>query len=236
MNYQLIYDSLIERGKTRSSLKEDFEIHHIIPKSLGGSDSKCNLVKLTYREHFIAHWILAKTLKGKMIYAFWKMCTSKSGYKNSLAYEHARKDFIAEMRKRILSNETRSKISKSLLGKKKTKEHRKNIKLAKNNISDETRAKMSESAKTKIFSDSHRMAMSKAREKVIISDEIRAKMSSTHKKIQRKFPHWEYYKELFDFWIWLDKPGRKLFRKTIVKFGYPDLDYASMIINFKNDI
>lgn len=36
------------------------EIHHIIPKCAGGDDSPSNLIKLTVREHFIAHWILSK--------------------------------------------------------------------------------------------------------------------------------------------------------------------------------
>lgn len=32
------------------------EKHHIIPKSLGGDNSKTNLVVLTGRQHFICHW------------------------------------------------------------------------------------------------------------------------------------------------------------------------------------
>ena len=37
-----------------------FEKHHIIPKCLGGSNDKNNLVKLTAREHFICHLLLTK--------------------------------------------------------------------------------------------------------------------------------------------------------------------------------
>ena len=40
--------------------KEYKEKHHIIPKSLGGSDTKENLVYLTAREHFLCHWLLTK--------------------------------------------------------------------------------------------------------------------------------------------------------------------------------
>lgn len=64
MDYQKIYDNLI---KTRSQqpllVNEYYEKHHIIPKCLGGSDDKENLIKLTYREHFIAHWLLVKIHK-----------------------------------------------------------------------------------------------------------------------------------------------------------------------------
>ncbi len=37
-----------------------FENHHIIPRSLGGNNSKSNLVKLTAREHFVCHLLLTK--------------------------------------------------------------------------------------------------------------------------------------------------------------------------------
>jgi ssDNA-binding Zn-finger/Zn-ribbon topoisomerase 1 len=37
------------------------ENHHIIPRSLGGKDTPDNLVSLTPREHFIAHFLLYKS-------------------------------------------------------------------------------------------------------------------------------------------------------------------------------
>jgi hypothetical protein len=61
MNYQLVYDSLIGRAKNR--LIENnvyYESHHIIPKCIGGSNYQSNIVKLTYREHFVSHWLLHK--------------------------------------------------------------------------------------------------------------------------------------------------------------------------------
>ena len=59
------------------------ERHHVIPRSLGGSNKKSNLVALTYREHFICHWLLTKFTEGvarrKMQHALWRMTTkSKS--------------------------------------------------------------------------------------------------------------------------------------------------------------
>jgi hypothetical protein len=61
MNYQKIYDNLIlSRGKEPLRKDEYYEQHHIIPKCLGGSDDKQNLIFLTYREHFIAHLLLTK--------------------------------------------------------------------------------------------------------------------------------------------------------------------------------
>jgi hypothetical protein len=59
MDYLKIYNSLIDNSKNKTFDKDQyFETHHVIPKCLGGTDNKNNLVKLTAREHFVAHWIL----------------------------------------------------------------------------------------------------------------------------------------------------------------------------------
>jgi len=61
MNYKKIYNNLIERARTRHVSENTFyEIHHIIPRCLGGDDSLDNLIKLTLREHFLAHLLLCK--------------------------------------------------------------------------------------------------------------------------------------------------------------------------------
>ena len=59
MNYANIYNSLIQRAKTRT-LTGYKEAHHIIPRCLGGQDTKDNLVDLTPEEHYIAHLLLTK--------------------------------------------------------------------------------------------------------------------------------------------------------------------------------
>jgi hypothetical protein len=61
MDYQKIYDNLV-LSRSNEPLRQDeyYEEHHIIPKCLGGSDDKTNLIFLTYREHFLAHLLLTK--------------------------------------------------------------------------------------------------------------------------------------------------------------------------------
>jgi hypothetical protein len=59
MNYKKIYDSLIDRGKNRELIGY-VEKHHIVPRCLGGSNDKTNLVKLTAEEHYVAHQLLVK--------------------------------------------------------------------------------------------------------------------------------------------------------------------------------
>ena len=59
MDYQKIYNSLVERAKDRKFNKNDYyETHHIIPTCIGGFNTSDNKIKLTYREHFLMHWIL----------------------------------------------------------------------------------------------------------------------------------------------------------------------------------
>jgi hypothetical protein len=78
LNYARIYESLIRKAiRTKLPLGIYSEVHHIIPRSLGGGDDKENLVALSYREHFLAHWLLTKMFSGKekrkMVFAFHAM-------------------------------------------------------------------------------------------------------------------------------------------------------------------
>lgn len=68
MNYSTHYNLLIERAKFRT-LNCYKEAHHIFPKCLGGTDEYSNLVNLTYREHYIAHLLLAKIHGGPLWHA-----------------------------------------------------------------------------------------------------------------------------------------------------------------------
>lgn len=75
MDYKLHYDKLVERAKNRN-LNGYIEKHHIIPRSLGGTDANDNIVELTAREHFIAHLLLIKIHPNKMklVFALNMMC------------------------------------------------------------------------------------------------------------------------------------------------------------------
>jgi len=84
MDYEKIYDDLITSRKNRE-LKdsENYEKHHIIPRCMGGNNKKENIVKLTYKEHFLAHMLLVKMTTGKdkmkMGYALHRMCWANNG-------------------------------------------------------------------------------------------------------------------------------------------------------------
>lgn len=44
------------------------EKHHIMPRSFDGDNSSDNLIKLSAREHFIAHWLLARATDAKSMW------------------------------------------------------------------------------------------------------------------------------------------------------------------------
>ena len=76
--YTKTYYSIISRAQSRTLDTNVYsEKHHIIPKSLGGSNKSTNLVKLTAKEHFICHLLLPKMTDGKnrtkMVYAAWRL-------------------------------------------------------------------------------------------------------------------------------------------------------------------
>lgn len=75
--YSKWYFNIVTSAKSRQSINHYTEKHHIIPKSLGGTDSIDNLVALTGKEHFICHLLLTKMTahehRAKMVYAAWRM-------------------------------------------------------------------------------------------------------------------------------------------------------------------
>jgi hypothetical protein len=93
MKYKKIYNQLISNAKSRQNLDE-YEIHHIIPKCIGGSNKKDNLVKLTLREHFLAHKLLTKMFEGeskkKMHFAFYRL-SNRHKITNGRFYETSKK-------------------------------------------------------------------------------------------------------------------------------------------------
>jgi hypothetical protein len=74
--YRRWYDALMQRAVGRV-LDGYGERHHVVPRALGGGNTASNIVALTYREHFLAHWLLPKFTAGvdrrKMLHALFRM-------------------------------------------------------------------------------------------------------------------------------------------------------------------
>ncbi len=108
MNYKKLYDKIIQNRVDNPLIKGDVytENHHIVPESLGGSNKKENMVRLSAREHFVCHYLLAKMYKKetfnwyKMNHAFMMMkCNSPTHvrYFNSRLYEALKGNFSSVM-------------------------------------------------------------------------------------------------------------------------------------------
>jgi len=184
--YKKTYDKIISNALSKNRDKKDgyFEKHHILPKSLGGDNTRDNLVLLTAREHYICHKLLTRCTTGenrkKMFCAMWAFNRSSANQNrfiiNSHDYEYVRK-FISETFSKdrkgkhlvghTLSKEHKEKLSKSLKGKKKTEQ-------TKNRMKESWRNRSPRSA-------AHCEAISKANKGRILSQETRQKMSESKK-------------------------------------------------------
>jgi hypothetical protein len=76
------------------------ESHHILPQSMGGLNNDDNLINLSARQHYLAHWMLWKAYKSKeMTSAFFAMSNQNNQYQGrenritSRTYELLRKEF-----------------------------------------------------------------------------------------------------------------------------------------------
>lgn len=85
------YKELIDYAKNETRIKGDgkyYELHHIVPVFLGGTNDKSNLILLTLYEHVLAHYLLAiENENNKKIYAgninsAWLIFHARSSYKN----------------------------------------------------------------------------------------------------------------------------------------------------------
>jgi hypothetical protein len=132
------------------------EKHHIIPRSMGGTDNISNLIALTPRQHVVAHWMLWKAYGGNMGRAFFMMSNfGKYGKVNSRTYAMARADYAEQVSIQMtgkvmppISEETRQKMSKSATGRK---------------VSDATKAKISAAQVGRVYDDEFKRKVSEAK-------------------------------------------------------------------------
>ena len=132
--YILFIKSIMEKNKTRDFTNIKFELHHILPKSMGGSNGKENIIKLTYREHYIAHLILAQTYKNRKMYCAVGLFGGKNKSFNSRMYDILKRNSIDALSGenhplfgKPRSTNTKEKIRNKKIGKKHTQETKEKI-------------------------------------------------------------------------------------------------------------
>lgn len=185
MDYKKIYDSLVEYRKCNPVDSNIYsERHHILPKSLGGKNNKENIVRLTAREHYVAHHLLAR-IHGKIMWAAFAFMAKRAKKFNTIKitsriYEKAR-DAHAEFVSDFMSTN-----GHPLKGKKLSDEHKQKIKAKINengaywqgrNLSKEHKKKLSDAAKLREVSPDHMKKMHDAKRNKPLSDESKERIS-----------------------------------------------------------
>ena len=155
MNYKQIYNQLISKRQQETPPKNCYtETHHILPRCLGGTNETTNLVKLTAREHYIAHLLLAKIyntygMYAAVIYMQTGRFKNRKFKFNSRLYQKIREEFANKMSQKMKgktswlgkhhSEETKRKIAEAnkgryigrtptwLVGKQLSEEHKQKV-------------------------------------------------------------------------------------------------------------
>ena len=159
MNYEKIYNNLIGRA-TRRVIEGYVEKHHIVPRCLGGTDAKENIVNLYPEEHYLAHLLLCKVNKGnsKLLYAAMNMTSGSminNGNRNNKAYGWLRRQYAESMSGDNNPNRRNPEIQKKAalkrVGQKRTEETKVRMSAAQKGrtFSEETKRKMAEAAKNR---------------------------------------------------------------------------------------
>ena len=206
MDYKKVYDALMEKRRSNPVPNDEYgERHHIVHRSEGGTDDAENLVRLTAREHYIAHLLLAKIYNDfKMICALHMMRTMKnettkrefkvnSRLYNSLKIRRSKmmsermKGHPVSEKTRLLAAERMRRINKGKTpwNKGKSQSDEVKAKLRKANLgkkrSPESIEKFRKSMMGHAVSDETRRKLSEIHKGRIMSDDARRKMSLSHK-------------------------------------------------------
>lgn len=111
--YSKWYFKLVETRKNRQ-IEDYVEKHHILPKSLGGTDKPENLIKLTAKEHYIAHLLLTKMYSGqykyKMNFAFGMMLADNNNRDKRYIPTSRMHNIARSLVSKAVSNSNKGKI------------------------------------------------------------------------------------------------------------------------------
>lgn len=200
--YTKIYNQIIARSHVRVNITEYTERHHVIPRSLGGSNADSNLAILTAREHYLCHWLLTKMTTNrlhynKMIRALWCLSWGRKWQKRhiipSRQYERLRNKFSEIISEDRLGKswDDRFGIEKSAILKQKLSDNmigKKNPMFGKKHPL-EIRDKISKAVKGKVgglHSEYHRQQIIKSNKTRGVSDTTKQKLRDLWTDEKRK--------------------------------------------------
>lgn len=159
--YTKWYFAIVNHAKAHN-ISGKFEKHHIVPKCITNDNSNENLVKLTFRQHFVCHLLLVKmttgNVKRKMMSAIYYMTNKNRNHCGTRSKSYFSSRLFESLKKSRLeigiSDETRHKMSLSMIGKNVGK-----------TASPEAREKMSIAAKQRTVPDEQRQSIAEAMKK-----------------------------------------------------------------------
>lgn len=188
--YTKWYFSLVEKRKLSSPDSNHIEKHHIIPKSLGGSNKKDNIVSFSPREHYIAHLLLVKMTEGedrmKMSFAIRCMTNFQNKYHNR--YTPSSKIYSIAREYAIQATSIKNKGHPKYL-KYQTEEAKKKIsismkeKLSKLTSEEKFKRSQNSLSSKKSWTTDRKEKISKALTGRVIPQDIREKMSLGKKEL-----------------------------------------------------
>lgn len=92
-----------------------YENHHILPRSLFPeyqcfSSFPWNKARLSYRQHIIAHWMLARIFGGDMNRTLWYMSNGACLYKHRIGFPKVSSRMYSESRRRFSEDQSKRSI------------------------------------------------------------------------------------------------------------------------------
>ncbi len=158
MNYQRIYDALIESARSHPVVGPK-ERHHVLPRCLGGGNDKDNLIDLSARQHYVAHQLLVKIYPDHhgLKYAAYMMTIGPKGNRSS-------NRLYGWLKESYLKNRPQSRGMTGIKHSEQTKEKMKKAR-AKQIFSAETKLKISQSKTGAKMSQETRRSMAEKRNK-----------------------------------------------------------------------
>ncbi|UPW42414.1 hypothetical protein EBPHNEJP_00116 [Salmonella phage CF-SP2] len=225
MNYNFEYESLINAAKFSTYNFEYTESHHIIPKCMGGTNDKSNLVNLSSKDHYIAHWLLTKMYpeNSALKYALWRMTTRmhlNSVELNSKEYSKNREIFVKEKSKEM-------------------KEYFKNPE----NLKAHSNTMKKVYSNNKVIENCSKAQKLSYHNNPEIRERISASLKKWHssieakdiqRKIKRTHPIWSepLFSKLFDLWESFENPKCGKFKTIAIANGFPITSYQKIIDYF----
>lgn len=200
--YAAIYYRIIDMAANQKHIGYT-EVHHIIPRCLGGNNVQDNLVRVTPKQHFVLHHLLTKMvsdpIKLRKLGRAWRMmCTASKdtpGRRTATRYHIERCSFIISRgkmseeerlrrsatfkKKHAEDKEWAARRAESIRATMATPEYRAKVKLERMQRSNnpEYLAKLSEGNRRRYMRDEERVATSAAIRKVRSTSESRQKTS-----------------------------------------------------------